>query len=187
MLADAVKTYMTREVYTWWGETFGWAPLDKNVASVYKNSPYEKWKPITWEEVLNERREKQKAHLEWIREKDVVEFKPCFVFTFLNKSNWFFDGWWLYVMTLKRNFPIGFKGQNKQLILPIIKLFPCGFLPLEENFDDWAKEFARIYHRSTRERKKNIGMIAAWAKIDNGDLVEIIRDDKFRRRRINEN
>lgn len=174
---------MTRKVYSAWAERFNWKPLAKNVASVYKHAyggfgVVEKWKPITWEEVHKERREKQEAHLESIRQRDVVEIKPCFVFTFYNSSNWFFGGWWLYVMTLKRNFPIGFRGQNKQLILPIMKLFPCGFLPLEENFEEWAEEFARIYHRPTKERKKKIGMVAAWAKIDRGYLVEIMKESE---------
>lgn len=180
MLAEMKTVFMTRKVYESWGEMFNWKPLPKNVASVYRTADcgfgiVDKWKPVTWDEVFKERREKQKEHLESIRGRDIVTVKPCFVEVFYNNTN-FFSGWWIYVITLDKYYAVGFRDQNKQLILPIMKLYPCGFLPLKENFAEWAAEFARIYHRPTRERKKNIGMVAAWAKIDRGYLVEIIKE-----------
>jgi hypothetical protein len=101
--------------------------------------------------------------------------KPCFIWTFFNDS-WIYYGWWLYVITAKKRFGINFRGRYEPFAVPIMRLFPCGLLPLWENFEVWMEAFARTYPKVTKKRQKKQGMVLAWAKMKNGELEDIFRE-----------
>lgn len=130
---------------------------------------------VTYQELLDKKRERQRRHLENIRANE-IEIKPCYVWTFHNPY-FPFAGWWLYVLTSVKNrdFEIGFRDTRlDKFITEIMREFPLGFLPIVENFRAWKKEFARIYYRPS---KKNIeqGMALAWCKIEKGQLERVKR------------
>lgn len=132
--------------------------------------------PITKADILDTKRERQRLLLNRKRQvKRVVV--PCFVWVFYKDpaTDPFYWGWYLYVRTLKHQYPIGFRGQNLQFRLPIMRLFPCGHLPMIENFTPWMRAFAEIYHRPIRGRPSNNGLAVARAVVDpGGRLLEVL-------------
>jgi len=128
---------------------------------------------VTYLELLNKKREKQRRRLEFLRTPS-VRIEPCFIWVFYNKQSFPFGGWWIYIRTLKNYFPIDFRGQNTDFKSKIMALYPCGFLPLIENFRFWAEEFANVYHRPSAKREKQ-GLVKAKVKIKDGRLNEIIK------------
>jgi len=129
---------------------------------------------ITRADILKNKRQRQRRLLqEKMHNYDPV-VKPCFVWTFHNKS-WLYGGWWLYVKTLKLDWQIDERHQP-ELVLKAMSLFPCGLLPVIENFDPWMAAFAEQYHRPTWKRPENQGMAMAWATINSSrSLVDINR------------
>lgn len=133
-------------------------------------------KIITKADILDEKRQRQKRILEnKLQIKDPV-LKPCFVWVFHN-DGFPYGGWWLYIRTLKRDWGIGFRRQYESLIPKIMSMWPCGLLPMVENFPVWMVTFANLYHYPTQKRLRNQGMVQAWAKIDcYGDLLDVAKD-----------
>ncbi len=71
--------------------------------------------------------------------------------------------------------------QREPLIKPcfvkIMAMWPCGLLPMVENFEPWAVAFADGYHYPTRKRPQNQGMVQAWARIDSyGGLLDVAKN-----------
>jgi hypothetical protein len=126
---------------------------------------------ITFKQILDKRKKEQKDHLEYTLNKNYPELKPCIIWVFENRS-WLFGGWWLYVRTLKEDFPIGFRSQNKEFKVKIMQLFPCGIIPLKECFEVWAENFARQYPHKPKNRKKQ-GLIYAWAIVEGRELRRV--------------
>lgn len=130
--------------------------------------------PITKSDILQRKRDRQRVRLAAKLRNDTV-VKPCFVWTFYIPGFPFGPGWWLYVKTLKNDWLIDNKSRYRHLALKIMRLFPCGYLPMIENFKPWKEAFAKAYHYPTQRRPKNQGMTTAWATIDtaSGRLIDI--------------
>lgn len=130
-------------------------------------------RPITKGDILENKRRRQRRELEWKRRNWEPVIRPCFIWTFYNQG-FIYGGWWLYVQTLHESFGI---GRSKEMVLKIMGLFPCGYLPMVENFEVWKVEFARIYRRPTRKRPDKNGMAPAWAQLShNGILLDVFGD-----------
>jgi hypothetical protein len=107
------------------------------------------------------------------KRRDESIIKPCFVRVFwtdgLGKTG-FFMGWYLYVETIRNHWLI----KDQEIKLKIMQLFPCGHLPMVENFERWKAAFAEVYHRPTLKRADRQGLVAAWAEFTvQGKLLDV--------------
>lgn len=138
-------------------------------------------KPITKSDILYAKRERQRMELAAKRCSSYDSIiKPCFVWTFYN-SGLVYGGWWLYVRTLKESWEIDLRRQG-EMVLKIMRLFPCGYLPIFENFTPWLAAFAKEYHYPTRKRPVRQGMAVARAVALNDRLVDVIKwEVRYRR------
>jgi len=166
-----VTTIITREgAKFWWKQT-----LPKEVAYLVKDSLDEKFRKVTYREILDKKIEKQRYELQWKR-LPYSTTKPCFVWVFFNPGC-FYGGWWLYVKTLNKNYDINFRNPQKKILIKIMELFPCGFLPIKENFEKWAPAFAKLYSHIGFKRTKQ-GIKRCYCQINHRDeLVDIFFKD----------
>ncbi len=123
-----------------------------NVAGREKTGRFgaEEWRDLTWDEVMQRRRERQAEQLERIRGRNSKPtVLPCYVWTFFNRQDFPFHGWYCYVVT--REFGDvavrGKHGDNEPLRESIMTEIPCGLLPMAENFEAWMAAFARKHPR----------------------------------------
>lgn len=131
--------------------------------------------PITVEDLMDKKRKKQRRQLARKRRSYKSQNKPCFIWTFYNKG-FPYGGWWLYVKTSEKEYPLDYRQPRKDLMIKAMQMYPCGLLPVEENFYRWKEEFARRYHRPTEKRPENQGMALAWAKVKwNGQLLDLYK------------
>jgi hypothetical protein len=133
---------------------------------------------ITKSDILENKRRRQARRLAAIRACDEPLIKPCFVWVFYNQY-WIYHGWWLYVKTLKHSWEISErKAWNSMKFVPkIMQMFPCGYLPIIENYGRWRETFAESYHYPTRKRPEKQGMAIAWAKVGaGGHLMDIAKE-----------
>lgn len=141
--------------------------------------------PVTRDDILDAKRARQKRILDdKLRQCDPL-IKPCFIRTFHNDS-WVYSGWWLYIETRQAGWPVGLdlrrrisdpKLNYNDLTLRIMRFYPCGLLPISENFTLWKAAFAKIFHYPTAKRPKNNGLVKAWAKVSlAGTLIDIYKD-----------
>ena len=134
-------------------------------------------KPITKGMLLDVKRDRQRRRLATILKPVEPLVYPAFIWTFHNDS-WLYSGWWLYVKTAYRSWQISVGRRHGQFILPIMRLYPCGLLPIAENFSIWKQTFARVYVRKTHTRHLNQGMALVRAKVSptgpTGDLLEVL-------------
>lgn len=163
-------TIMTREgAKSWWG-----VDLPREIAYLYhlgSNCFGEppKWEKVTYREILKKKTDHQLSNLNFKRRSEVV--KPGFVWVFYNTPlmNMFFGGWYIYIKTLKNDYAISFRHErNNDLIQKAMKLFPCGIVPLIENFERWAINFAKQYPHKGMGRIKKQGLIKCYCRIDPG-------------------
>jgi hypothetical protein len=129
--------------------------------------------PVTKSDILDIKKDRQRRLLSSKRNVAYHQ-KPCFVWTFYN-TGVFYGGWHLYVKTLKNSWQIG-PNFSCKLALKIMSLFPCGYLPLLCNFEQWQEAFAETYHYPTKKRPDKNGMAFAWAEFSQyGELLDVIR------------
>lgn len=163
-----MSTIMTRGgAEFWWKEK-----LPRNVIHMYNNHPGEKWKAYTWEEEFAKRKQRQDWNINDKRRSQRTI--PCFIWVFKNDT-FFFGGWWIYIKTLKHEYGINFRNEyDERIIQMAMAMFPCGVLPIVENFSQWAKQFADQYPHAGFKRKKNQGLKLCHCTVDeNGDLVNV--------------
>jgi len=128
--------------------------------------------PITTGDILETKRARQQRQLKHIRCCYDPVVKPAFIFVFKN-DGFPYEGWWLYLRTLKHNWKLNRSIFNDDIILKIMQLCPCGLLPMLENFSSWKPAFAWTYSRATEKRPENQGMVVVRAKVQGGKLLDI--------------
>lgn len=127
--------------------------------------------PITRDDILRNKRERQARKLACKLRNTEPVVKQAFIWTFYN-SGFIYGGWWLYVKTLKNDWQI---DSNSELTLKIMCLYPCGFLPMIENFREWKASFAEMYAYSTRKRLDLQGMALARVVVSSaGFLLDVL-------------
>lgn len=139
-----------------------------DVAFYKKNNTYDKWESVLWSEVMTERKTKQENILLNIK-KNKEETKPCFIWVFYNNT-WLFGGWYIYIKTLKNDYPLNFRINKSDIINKIMNLIPCNILGLD--FYQWAEKFEQIHHKECFGRKKQ-GLIKAHCKIEYNNIVDV--------------
>ena len=148
--------------------------IPPEVASYTRDHPYQKWKVTTWKDAFAERKRKQLLNLDYKKRCGIKKIKPCYVWVFYNES-WIYGGWWIYIKTLKDDFAINFKHQrNDKLIIKAMKMFPCGIIPIIENFDKWAELFSKEYHSNSFKRKIQGLKICKCVISEYGELEDIL-------------
>jgi len=156
---------MSREgAKCWWNQD-----LPKHIAYLYSDYPGD-WKEVTYHEILQKKIDRQNSNISMKRLPDLIT-KPAFIWVFYNDT-WIYGGWWIYIKTLKEDYPLNFKDHlgYKQLIERIMNLYPCGILPFD--FSTWASQFEKIYHRK-RVRKKE-ALLKCYCQITNNKVINII-------------
>jgi len=134
---------------------------------------------VTWEMVMERRRERQRIRLEQKRSSyDVIERKPLYVWVFWcpGISGVFFRGWWTYLVGLGRDYHGGgYKGNVEGgLMDELLRLFPLTEPDLfETNWDEWMKRFVKKYHRGTWCGKPQ-GKVPVWAEVSGGRIERIL-------------
>lgn len=129
---------------------------------------------FTVDDARRKRKEDQSHHLQNLMRSQANLVKPGYVHTFLNSAVFPYGGWWLYVDTLEQDWWIEHGGLYKIWPLKIMKLFPCGYLPMIENYDLWKEAFARFYPRATRKRPHNQGMAMVRVECTSyGSLIDV--------------
>lgn len=148
----------------WWKEE-----LPKDVAYLWKNHSFEPWRKKLYSEILAEKVARQNRILE--SKRDCPKIKPAFIHVFYNNTT-FFGGWWIYIITLKKHYSINFRNQNNPaMVLKAMELFPCGVLPINDNFNTWANAFANTYSHIGFKRKKAQGLVKCWVHLDEYDRI----------------
>ena len=136
-------------------------------------------KVLTWDDVKQGRRERQKAILEQKRSPyDQIQKKPLYVWVFWcpGINDFIFKGWWTYFVGLGRDYHGGgYKGEVAgRLKDDLLRLFPLVEPNLfETNWDEWMKRFVKKYQRG-RWCGKPQGKSPVWAEVQGGSIKRIL-------------
>lgn len=161
---------MTRSAYKFWNKK----DLPKHVAYLKKDYPFDKFIEVSYKSIIDRKTKKQLANLKYKRQE--IHVVPAFIWVFYN-PHFPFGGWYIYIKTLKREFSINFRrdGQyNEDAILKAMILYPLSMLPMLENFEVWAEEFAIKYKTTAFGNRKKQGLAVCKAKTCNRQLIEIL-------------
>lgn len=126
---------------------------------------------VTWADLKAARIARQKSHLERVLCVDPPQRQAAYLWSFF-VSGFIYGGWHLYIRTLtesywiSRNFGSSRYCRDSEMILEIMAAFPCGLLPLPENFNKWLKAFSYEYATSRKRGGKFQGIIYGWAVFD---------------------
>ena len=163
-------TIMTRGgAVTWWGRE-----LPKGVAYCIKEIG-EDWKEVTYKEIFARKKARQDSRIYMKRAHG--EVRPCAVWVFWNEPLWhmFFGDWWIYVRTLRGDYPLNFRNPREDLIAQVKQLFPCGLLPFDDIYDEaWFEAFEKKYHYPGK-RKRNAIAFCHCRFDERGRITEIIK------------
>lgn len=122
--------------------------------------------PVTWAQVMEERRKRQADRLEQIRFNRSPCVLPAQVWTFrVPNSAVIYIGWHLYVRTFRDEWWVKGAGVDG-VALDIMRSFPCDLLPIEENFEEWKERFAASYPRAGIRRGSRQGLAHGWVECD---------------------
>lgn len=154
-------------------KTFWKKELPPGVAYLTNNDSWSRpinWKATTWKDIFAERKARQEININFKLSGQSI-IKPCFIWVFKNEQSFPFGGWWIYIKIFKEDIVLNFRNHKPRLILKCMQLFPCGILPVNENFHLWVEAFEKEFHKTGR-RKKN-GLVMCHCKMLNGQIVDI--------------
>ena len=109
------------------------------------------WKKFTRNDLIERKVQKQNDNISKKRTPE-IQYAPAYVWVFYNNTD-FFGGWYTYILSYKKDWAVNFRGFNKQIALQAMNMFPCGILPIVENFNQWMVEFAKTYPHKGFRRK----------------------------------
>ena len=166
---------MTRSAADFWG--LHWPP---EVASCVGNGRERRY--VTWDEVMESRRCRQAERLAEKYRVEPPRIQPCYVWVFFVPPP-LYAGWWCYVRTLRECRGVNFPGFMPGLATSIMREFPCGLLPVIENFDKWMPAFAKAYPRPKTGDLRRAGSRVGWLqKVSEGfDFGRFAADGRERR------
>ncbi len=163
-------TIMTRGgAEFWWG-----VELPKEVAYCIKEIG-EDWKDVTYKEIFARKKARQDSRIYMKRAHG--EVRPCAVWVFWNEPLWhmFFGGWWIYVRTLRGDYPLNFRNPRHDLVMQVKQMFPCGCLPFDEIYDEkWFEAFEKRFHYPGK-RQRNAIAFCHCRFDERGRITEIIK------------
>jgi hypothetical protein len=159
----------------WWGKD-----LPDGVAYMVKIGGYNwggtkpEWESVTYKEIKDKKVSRQQSLLEYkrIHPKRVAGY----VWVFYNDTD-LFGGWWIYIKTIREDFPINFRvneSKQKMFIEKVMSLFPLILFQTEFEYELWCEAFAKRYHHKGFKRTKNQGLAKCWVDLDeNGHIADI--------------
>lgn len=154
---------------TWWGRE-----LPKGVAYFIKEIG-EDWKEVTYKEIFARKKAHQDSRIYMKRAHG--EVRPCAVWVFWNEPLWhmFFGGWWIYVRTLRGDYPLNFRNPRHDLVMQVKQIFPCGCLPFDEIYNEkWFEAFEKRFHYPGK-RQRNAIAFCHCRFDERGRITEIIK------------
>jgi len=124
---------------------------------------------VTYAQLKAERIKRQREHLRQVETVETPVRRAAYLWTFYQPGLFGFAymGWWAYLRILGQRDDHKLRwdivGSEDQLALRCMELFPCGVLPMRENFDLWKEEFGREYRRPGRF--KDQGLVPIWVTL----------------------
>lgn len=134
-------------------DSMGWK-WPANVASVVDG------RKVTWDEIMERRRKMQRRRLEFIRSFS-PRIVPCYVWTFEVPGS-IFGGWWCYVMTIRDEIAVNFRGFDEELAINLMSEINLGFLPIPEMFHEWMQALAEVHPRVGVSDPRKAGSFVGW-------------------------
>ncbi len=121
-------------------------------------------KPVTWADIHKARTKHQNKRLWWKREYGVNQKRAAYIWVFYQPGlfGFAYAGWHLYIRTLNNSWWIRHNHYDDTLMLDIMRRFPCGIIPVRENFNQWKEAFAKTYSRPGRFKKQ--GLVLGWVE-----------------------
>jgi hypothetical protein len=116
---------------------------------------------VTWAQVKADRIARQSRILKWKRGFYGPVRHAAYVWTFKVEVDIPYGGWHLYIWALQHSWWLHWENELAQ---DIMRRFPCGLLPIKENFYEWKKAFAREHRRPGRFRQQ--GLLIGWIDCD---------------------
>lgn len=130
---------------------------------------------VTWDDLMDKRRERQCEELRRKREVDVDRVVPAQVWVFFNKVGFagFFTGWYCCIRVLTPGMKLG--GLPMKMIdvntrgrgdvaIDLMRRFDFGLGDDIGLFDEWMKRFARRYPRAgSRVDRRKAGIFTGWS------------------------
>jgi hypothetical protein len=118
---------------------------------------------ITWTEVIERRRKWQAERLARIMTSSEPEVVPCYVWTFFNRQDIPYHGWYCYVVSRYFDIGVNFRGFRSELAESIMTAIPLGMLPMAECFEGWMKAFAERHPRAKHKHDpRKAGSLCGW-------------------------
>jgi hypothetical protein len=120
---------------------------------------------VTFAELKAQRVERQTRHLRKVEAVEAPVRHAAYVWVFYQPGLFGFAymGWWLYIRALTYDWAFSFRSFEAGLTtLDIMRQFPCGVLPLEQNFEQWKPAFAKAHWRPGRFPKQ--GLLPGWVE-----------------------
>lgn len=117
---------------------------------------------ITYAQLLKERKEQQRKHLSRSLECNSPVRRAGFIWVFYVEGP-IYGGWHLYIRSLKKDWWL---HETDEIALEIMELFPCGLLPIPENFYRWKEAFGVTYARPGRFKKQ--ALVPCWIECGYG-------------------
>lgn len=133
---------------------------------------------VTWSQIMDRRRERQREDLERIHsfreDRDAVRRAQVWVFD--NGDIFPYGGWWCYVRTLDRYSTHGLRAsyccgggakgsvrENGPVAMHLMRLLPMGLFPHPQNFEAWCAEIAKAFPKRPREgSNRPEGCVNGW-------------------------
>jgi hypothetical protein len=129
--------------------------------------------PVTWDQVMKQRRERQS--LEMTDKRHIGSFdKPALLWLFYCEA-WFFNGWWLYVKTVKDDYSVNFRNTRaEELKQMCFDIFPLG-VSAGFDYDLWCEEFYKKFGVANPKKHKKTAFAKVRVRIECGKIVKITK------------
>ena len=121
---------------------------------------------VTYAQLKVARMKRQAEHLRQVLTIETPVRRAAYLWTFYQPGLFGFAymGWWAYLRICGQRddhqLRLDIVGSEDQLVLRCMELFPCGILPILDNFDLWKEAFGSQYRRPGRFAKQ--GLVPIW-------------------------
>jgi hypothetical protein len=129
--------------------------------------------PVTWNQVMKQRRKRQALYMTGKRHISCFD-KPALLWLFYCEE-WFFNGWWLYIKTVKNDYSVNFRNTRaKELEQMCFDIFPLGVIA-GLDYDLWCEEFYKKFGVANPKKHKKTAFAKVRVRIECGSIVKITK------------
>ena len=118
---------------------------------------------VTYADIKAARIKRQKEHLGRVLACNGPMRRAAYLWTFY-VPGFLYGGWHLYIRTIEGSWWIRAGrpfDSDWDMVLEFMRIYPCGLLPIRENFEDWKVAFAKAHTHGKRGGKPQ-GVIYGW-------------------------